>query len=207
MTYFISAPSRGTERLHRSGCPRVDRRTRRIPLVDRAAIESYIGFLRDLPTCEFCLPDGVPAEARAVVWRSTLDKDRRELAEGRVRYARWQRQQAAKNAFLAQFESLRAACEVAWGNEVRWAGYSGGERGNLAFQLGHPVWYDCGSIYLRAEHGAQQITVAGMNFGSSVISEARDAHALSTIFTLIDCWRAAEPFDVPADAPEFYNVA
>ena len=210
MSYVILMPSRSeAEYLHRSRCKFYNRRTRRTDVLSRAQLEPNDGFIQELHLCAECLPDGIPADLRATLWLLRIKADHNRLVEARAEYERWQRIEAAKADFFAQFEILRMSCEIVWGHPV-WLSASSSHHadGNISLVLGHPTWGhgDVGHIYLKVTDGTNGVFVDGMNFSTGLISSARDAHALSHVFGVIEAWRSKEFLSVPAGAPNFYGI-
>lgn len=206
MSYVVTEPRKGPRVLHQARCKELHGRAKRHALISGNAYS--LETLRGVQQCDLCITRvrfDHYAAARAEAWMGHLTAAHKEIVANRESYERHMRIQNAKEAWRGQFESLRSACEIAWGYPVEFIDYTW--NGNLTLRLGNDRFGDVGSIFLQATDGYHKVEYVGMNNSTAIINGPRDAHALSAIFTLIDHWTSAEPVEVPADAPNFWRAA
>lgn len=201
--FLITTPANGNPVLHVTVCPTVRKNARRItvptwimtPNVMPSDVHSY-------ELCHRCLSNW--AEARAEAWLTILKADHNRLVEAQAERERYARRMAAREAFLAQVEPVRAACQAAWGRRVEFGSYNW--NGNLALELYREDGHNPGSIYLTAFDGERVLKFEGLNHSTGLINTPRDAYRLANVFSVIEGWVAPEPLSAPAGAPDFYAI-
>ena len=209
--FFLTYPRKQIRALHRKGC-KATRARKRSQISATEAVWKPDRFLRDLirgswmleTECS-CLTGQWQAEARAAVWLGLLHEDHEYLINQRAGQEQHQKRMARMNEWRAQFEGLRMACEVVWGQPVTWDTYT--HNGNLGLRLGDPDWRDVGTIYVTVVEGGHSAEYAGHNLSSAATRTPNRIHALSKVLHLITMWRSPVAFTVPDDAPDFWRSA